>query len=74
MTDDPDEIKAEMEARRRAIAEGNPIALTQLNLEAIESHLRYGIPALKMIGWIIIVLLALILWRLWPELSRYISN
>lgn len=26
---------------------------------------RYGIPALKVIGWIIVILLALILWRLW---------
>lgn len=34
-------------------------------IEEIEVHLRYGIPSLKLLGWIIVVLLTLILWRLW---------
>jgi hypothetical protein len=31
----------------------------------LEIHVRYGLPAIKRIGWTIVVLLALILWRLW---------
>jgi hypothetical protein len=59
MTDDPDELLYEIEAQSRdpktAIAA----------IEEIEVHLRYGIPAIKLLGWAIVVLLALILWRLW---------
>lgn len=44
MTDDPDELRYE-----------------------IEIHLRYGLPSLKLIGWIIAILLGTILWRSWPS-------
>jgi hypothetical protein len=59
MSDDPDELKAEMEARRK-----RPLQDTDY-LNAIDWHLRYGIPSLKFIGWVIVMLLALILWRIW---------
>ena len=59
MSDDPDEIKAEMEARRSRPLQTNDY------LEAIDWHLRYGLPNLKFIGWVIVALLVLILWRIW---------
>lgn len=59
MTDDPDELKYEQSIRQKdpetAIAA----------IEEIEVHLRYGIASLKFLGWLIIVLLVLILWRIW---------
>ena len=56
MSDDPDELMAENEAMHR-----NPPGA----LERIDYKLQYGIPELKFIGWAIVVLLALILWRVW---------
>lgn len=59
MTDDPDELKMGQEISKRDPA--NAI----LAIEEIEVHLRYGIPTLKLIGYAVVVLLALILWRVW---------
>ena len=59
MTDDPDELRYEQEVARKDPA--TAIAA----IEAIEVHLRYGLPTLKFLGWAIVTLLALILWRLW---------
>ena len=59
MTDDPDELRYE-----HAIARKDPtIAIAAI--EEIEVNLRYGIPSIKFLGWIIVVLLTLILWRIW---------
>jgi hypothetical protein len=59
MTDDPDELMYEQAIRKK-----DPAVATAA-IEEIEVHLRYGIQSLKLLGWIIVVLLALILWRLW---------
>ncbi len=59
MTDDPDELKYE-----QAIRQKDP-AIAIAAIEEMEVHLRYGIARLKLLGWIIIVLLTLILWRIW---------
>lgn len=63
MDTDPDEFMLE-EAESRA----DPRRVGDV-LERIEWRLQYGefggLLSLKLIGWIIIVLLALILWRLW---------
>ena len=59
MTDDPDELMYEQAIRKKDPA----VAIAAI--EEIEVHLRYGIPSLKLLGWIIVVLLTLILWRLW---------
>jgi len=60
MTDDPDELRAKIEAERN-----DPNYGMKLAIDETEIHLRYGIPAIKLIGWIIVVLLSLILWRIW---------
>lgn len=58
-TDDPDELRMEL-----AIVKKNPeIAIAAI--QAIEVQLRYGIPSIKFLLWIVIALLGLILWRLW---------
>jgi hypothetical protein len=59
MTDDPDELRYE-----QAIREKDP-SVAIAAIEEIEVHLRYGIPAIKLLGWVIVILLALILWRVW---------
>ena len=59
MTDDPDELRY-----KQAIGRKDP-AVAIAAIEEIEVHLRYGIPSIKFLGWIIIVLLTLILWRIW---------
>jgi hypothetical protein len=59
MTDDPDELRYE-----QAISRKDP-AIAFAAIEEIEVHLRYGIPSIKLLAWIIIVLLSLILWRIW---------
>ncbi len=59
MTDDPDELRYEQAIHR------NDPAVSMAAIEEIEVHLRYGIPSIKFLGWVIIVLLALILWRIW---------
>ena len=59
MTDDPDELRYEQEVRRKDPA----VAIAAI--EEIEVHLRYGIQSIKLLGWIIIVLLIIILWRIW---------
>ena len=59
MTDDPDELKYEHAIRQR-----DPVT-SLAGIEEIEVHLRYGIAGLKFLGWLIVVLLALILWRVW---------
>ncbi len=59
MTDDPDELRME-----QALARKDPARAGDA-LEAIEAHIRYGLPTLKLIGWLIVVLLGLVLWRIW---------
>lgn len=58
-SEDPDELRYQMEVEKRDPA----VAIAAI--EEIEVHLRYGIAALKLAAWIIVVLLALILWRVW---------
>lgn len=58
-SDDPDELRAELEAQRRDPA----IAIAAI--EEIEVVLHYGMPTLKFLGWAIVILLGLILWRIW---------
>jgi hypothetical protein len=59
MTNDPDELRYE-----NAIRQKDP-AIAIAAVEEIEVHLRYGIQSLKFFAWVIITLLALILWRIW---------
>ena len=59
MTDDPDELRYE-----QTIARKDP-AVAIAAIEEIEVHLRYGISSIKFLGWIIIALLTVILWRIW---------
>jgi hypothetical protein len=59
MTEDPDELRYE-----QAIRQNDP-AVAIAAIEEIEIHLRYGIQSIKFLGWVIIVLLTLILWRIW---------
>lgn len=59
MTDDPDELLYDQEVARRDPA--TAIAAIQ----EIEVQLRHGIRDLISFGWAIVVLLALILWRIW---------
>jgi len=59
VTDDPDELRLEQAMQRKDPARAGDL------LEEIDVHLRYGIPSLKLIGWIMVILLGLILWRLW---------
>lgn len=59
MTNDPDELKYE-----QAIRHKNP-SVAIAAIEEIEVTLRYGIARIKLLGWIIIVLLTLVLWRIW---------
>ena len=59
MTDDPDELLYEQAAARK-----NPeIAIAAI--QEIETLLHYGLPVLQFLGWVIVVLLSLILWRIW---------
>ncbi len=60
MADDPDELRARIDRERN-----DPNYGLKLAIDETEIHLRYGIPALKRLGWIVVVLLALILWRIW---------
>ena len=59
MESDPDWIKVKQEAEKKS-----PQYPFKLLLDEIEIHLRYGIPSLKLIGWIIIFLLICILYKL----------
>ena len=59
MSDDPVEVMMAQEISKR-----DP-ARAIMSIEEIEIHLRYGIPTLKLIGYVVVVLLALILWRVW---------
>ena len=59
MESDPDWIRAKQEAEKKS-----PYYPFRLLLDEIEIHLRYGIPSLKLIGWIIIILLICILYKL----------
>jgi len=57
---DPDWILAKQKAERE-----HPNYPFKLLLDEIEIHLRYGIPSLKFIGWIIIALLIAIVYKLY---------
>lgn len=63
MTDDPDELRYEIETEKKDPI--RQIAAMHEAIDKIEIHLRYGIPRLKFIGWVIILLLGAILWRSW---------
>ena len=63
MKDDPDELRYELEVEKK-----DPIrqmAALRDSLDEIEIHLRYGLPKLSLIGWLVVILLGLILWRTW---------
>ena len=63
MNEDPDELRYEMERAAK-----DPIVQVQNIRHAADEIailLRYGIPSLKLIGWLIVMLLSLILWRIW---------
>lgn len=60
LEDDPDALRAQQEAERK-----DPNYWVKRNIESIETTLRYGLPGVKLVLWVIVVLLALILWRLW---------
>jgi hypothetical protein len=60
VSDDPDELRYE-----RAVKYRDPAYQTEL-LEELERHLHWDvIPMLRFVGWTVVVLLALILWRVW---------
>ena len=63
MTDDPDELRYEIEAEKKDPI--RQIAAMRDAIDEIEIHLRYGIRSLKTIGWIVVIILAIILWRSW---------
>jgi len=65
MTDDPDELRYELEAEKKDPI--RQIVAMRAAIDEIEIHLRYGFPRLKLIGWIIVILLGIILWRTWPS-------
>lgn len=56
--DDPDELMYEQKVAARDPAVANAC------IEEIEIRLR-SLPTLTFLGWVIVVLLALILWRSW---------
>lgn len=56
---DPDYLRAKAEAERN-----HPLYPMRVAIEEAAIHLR-GIGELKAIGYLILVLLALILWRVW---------
>ena len=58
-SDDPDELRYQIEVEKR-----DPV-IAIAAIQEIEVHLRYGIAGLKLAAWIIVMLLALILWRIW---------
>jgi hypothetical protein len=57
LENDPDWLRAKAEAKRKD--------QHKLNVESIETNIRYSLPTFKFIGFLIVVLLALILWRIW---------
>ncbi len=59
MTEDPDEFRYLEESRIK----DTKVAFAAI--EEIEVQLRYGISSLKFIGWLIVFLLCLIIWRIW---------
>lgn len=63
MTDDPDELRHEQLAEEKDPV--RQIGAMRQTLDEIELHLRYGLPRIKLIGWLIVLLLALILWQVW---------
>jgi len=63
VADDPDELRYEIEAEKKDPI--RQVAAIRDAIDEIEIHLRYGIRSLKTIGWIVVILLGLILWRSW---------
>ena len=57
---DPDWLRAKLEAERN-----HPLHWLKVSIEEIQVQLSYGIPTLKFLGWAIVALLALVLWRVW---------
>ena len=58
MLDDRDELRYEQAVERKT-----PEVVIAA-IEEIEVHLRYGLPRLNLALWVIVALLALILWRI----------
>ena len=61
LENDPDWIRAKREAERN-----DPLYWLKLSIQEIQVQLTYGIPTLKFLGWVIVILLGIILWRVWP--------
>ena len=57
---DPDYMRAKKEAEKN-----HPNYEFKVLLNEIEIHLRYGIPSVKFIGWIIVALLIAIVYKLY---------
>lgn len=55
---DPDYLRAKQEAEK-----SHPNYEFKVLLNEIEIHLRYGIPSLKFIGWVIVVLLLVLIYK-----------
>ena len=58
--DDPDWLRVQAEAEKK-----DPNYWVKRNIESIETTLRYGLPGVKFVLWLIAILLGLILWRVW---------
>lgn len=58
--DDPDALRAQFAAERN-----HPLYWAKVTLEEIQVQMTYGMASLKLIGWLVVLLLGLILWRLW---------
>lgn len=63
MTNDPDELRYEIETEKKDPT--RQIAAMRDAIDEIEIHLRYGIRSLQTIGYIVVILLGIILWRSW---------
>ena len=63
MTDDPDELRYEIESEKKDPV--RQMAAMRDTVDEIEIHLRHGLPSIKLVGWVIVILLGLILWRVW---------
>jgi hypothetical protein len=63
MTDDPDKLRFELEAEKDDPV--RQVVAMRATLDEIEIHLRYALPRLKLIGWLIVLLLTLVLWQVW---------
>ena len=56
---DPDELEYE-----EHVARHDPLRMPD-SIDRIDWRLQYGIPELRFVGWVIVAMLGLILWRVW---------